>query len=108
MSKKARIWIGSTILAVMIFNYAVIGLPLYRKISLLENRIRLIMIKQVKMGNILSDSEDNYVLDLLKKETITIDRKLVVLNCAAVSAIIITMSWMIFGLAVSRPDRRKL
>ena len=39
---------------------------------------------------------------------VTIDKKIVILNCVAVSAAIIIVSWIIFGLAVNRPDRRRL
>jgi len=38
---------------------------------------------------------------------ITIDKKIVMLNCVAVSAAIIIVSWIIFGLIINRPDRRK-
>ncbi len=102
MTKKARIWIGTTLLAIIIFNYIVIGLPLYRKMASLENKIKVMMIKQVKSGDVLRDSEDNYIIDILKKETLALDRKIVILNCAAVSVTIIIVSWVVFGLIVCR------
>lgn len=108
MSRKARIWIGATLLAIVIFNYAAIGIPLYNKMASLESRIKVMMIKQVKSGEVLKNSEDNYIIDVLKKETINLDRKIVILNCVVVSVIIIIISWIAFGLIVSRPDRRKL
>jgi len=108
MSRKSRIWIGVTLLAIIIFNYAVIGIPLYRKIASLENRIKIMMIRQVKSGGILKNSEDNYIIDVLKRETITLDRKIVVLNCITVSVVIVIASWIIFGIISGREERRKL
>ena len=98
MSRKARIWVGTTLLAVIMFNYLAIGIPLYRRMSSLDNKVRIFT----------KHSEDTYVIDVLKREMVTIDKKIVMLNCVAVSVAIIIMSWMIFGLAVHRPDRRKL
>lgn len=108
MTRKARIWIGTTLLAIIIFNYAAIGVPLYRRMASLEAKIKVMMIKQVKSGQVLSNSEDNYIIDVLKKETINLDRKIVILNCVTVSVIIIIISWMVFGLIVYREDRRKI
>lgn len=108
MSKKARVWIGTTLLAIIIFNYIAIGLPLYRKMASLDSKIKIMMIKQVKSGEVLKDSEDNYIIDVLKRETITLDRKIVILNCVAVSVVIIIISWMVFGLVAHKDDRRRL
>ena len=98
MSRKARIWIGLTLLAVILFNYLAIGIPLYKRMNSLDNKVKMFT----------KHSEDTYVIDVLKREMVTIDKKIVVLNCVAVSVAIIIMSWMIFGLAVHRPNRRKL
>lgn len=107
MSKKARLWIGTTLLTIIIFNYIVMGVPLYRKMASLEAKIKVMMIKQVNAGEILKDSEDNYIIDVLRKESIALDKKIVILNCVAVSVIIIMISWIAFGLIVHREDRRK-
>ena len=98
MSRKARLWIGATLLVIVIFNYLAIGIPLYKRIGSLDNKVRVFT----------KHSEDTYVIDVLKREMVTIDKKIVILNCAAVSVVIIIMSWMIFGLVVGRPDRRKI
>ncbi|MCX5667773.1 MAG: hypothetical protein NTY34_05645 [Candidatus Omnitrophica bacterium] len=98
MSRKARAWIGVTLLAIILFNYLAIGIPLYRRMSSLDNKVRIFT----------KHSEDTYVVDVLKREMITIDKKIVILNCVAVSAAIIIVSWMIFGLAVRRSERRGL
>jgi len=107
MSRKARLWIGSTLLAIIAFNYAAIGFPLYKNMASLEKRTKEIMIRQLKSGGPFKNSEDGYVVDVLKKETINLDRKLVILNCAAVSIVVILVSWMAFGLISGRQDRRK-
>ena len=98
MSRKASIWIGVTLLTIIIFNYLAIGIPLYKRMNSLDNKVRIFT----------KHSEDTYVIDVLKREMVTIDKKIVMLNCVAVSVVIIIMSWMIFGLVVHRPDRRKL
>lgn len=107
MKRNARAWVGVTLLLVIIFNYLVIGVPLYKRMGSLESKIKIMMIKQVKSGEILKNSEDNYIIDILKKETIALDRKIVILNCVAVSAAIVIMSWVIFGLIVYRKERGK-
>ena len=98
MSRKARVWIGVTLLAIILFNYLAIGIPLYKRMNSLDNKVRIFT----------RHSEDTYVIDVLKREMVTIDKKIVILNCVAVSAVIIIVSWIIFGLAVHREDRRKL
>ena len=98
MSRKAKVWIGVTLLAIILFNYLAIGIPLYKRMNSLDNKVRIFT----------KHSEDTYVTDILKREMITVDKKIVILNCVAVSVAIIIMSWIIFGLVVNRPDRRKL
>ena len=98
MSRKARIWIGVTLLAIILFNYLAIGVPLYKRMNSLDNKVRIFT----------KHSEDIYIIDVLKREIITIDKKIVILNCVAVSVAIIIMSWMAFGLVVHREDRRKV
>jgi len=98
MSRKARVWIGVTLLAIILFNYLAIGIPLYKRMSSLNNKVSIFT----------KHSEDTYIVDVLRREMVTIDKKIVMLNCVAVSAAIIIVSWMIFGLAVHREDRRRL
>ena len=97
MSRRARIWIGVTLLAIILFNYLVIGIPLYKRMSSLDSKVKIFT----------KYSEDTYVIDVLKREMITINKKIVVLNCVAASLAIIVTSWIIFGLAVSREERRR-
>jgi len=94
MSRKARVWIGVTLLAIILFNYLAIGIPLYKRMNSLNDKVRIFAKR----------SEDTYIIDVLRREMVTIDKKIVMLNCVAVSAAIIIASWVIFGLAVHRKE----
>ncbi|MDD5174129.1 MAG: hypothetical protein PHV48_04820 [Candidatus Omnitrophica bacterium] len=98
MSRKTRAWIGITLLAIILFNYLTIGMPLYKRMSSLDNKVKVFA----------KHSEDTYIADILKREMVTINKKIVILNCVAASVAIVIVSWMVFGLAVHRPERRKL
>lgn len=98
MVKKTRLWIGVTILIVILLNYLSVGIPLYSRVISLDNKIKVFT----------KNSEDAYIVDLLKKEVVSIDKKIVVLNCIAASLVIIVTSWLVFGLVFHRDNRRKL
>ena len=98
MSRNTRVWIGVTLLTIILFNYLSIGIPLYKRMGSLDSKVKLFMKR----------SEDTYIVDVLKREIVTINKKIVILNCVAVSVTIIIASWMIFALVVRREDRRKL
>lgn len=98
MSRKARVWIGVTILVIILFNYLSIGIPLYQRMNSLDGKVKAFT----------KHSEDTYIVDVLKREMVTIGKKLVMLNCVAASIAIVVVSWIIFGLAIRRPDRRKI
>lgn len=97
MSRKAKVWIGATLLTIIFFNYLAIGIPLYKRMGSLDNKVKIFA----------KHSEDTYVIDVLKREMVMIDKKIAMLNCAAVSVVIIIVSWMIFGLIVHKPERRR-
>lgn len=107
MSKRTRAWIGTTLLAILLLNYLVIAVPLYKRMNSLEVKIKAMIIKQVKSGNILKNTEDNYIIDVLKKETIAIDRKIVITNSIAATAAIAIISWLLFGLIAYRDERKR-
>lgn len=106
MSRESRLWISVTLLVIVIFNYLSIGIPLYKKTSSLEAKIKIMMIQQVKSGQLMKDTEDNYIIDILKKESLALDKKIMILNCTAVSIVIIIISWLIFGLVTHRKKER--
>jgi hypothetical protein len=97
MSRRARVWTGVTLLTIIFFNYIAIGAPLYRRMTSLNSKIAVFT----------KNSEDTYVIDVLKREMVMIDKKVAMLNCVAASAAIIIVSWIIFGLAFGRPRRRR-
>ena len=80
MSRKARTWISATLLAILLLNYLVIAIPLYRRIGSLETKVKAMMIKQVRSGEVLKNSEDNYIIDIFKRELIALDRRAVIVN----------------------------
>ena len=97
MARETRLWIGITILAVILLNYLSIGIPLYNRAVSLDGKIKLFT----------KNSEDAYIVDVLKKEAILIDKKIVMLNCIGASLVIVAVSWLVFGLVFRRENRRR-
>lgn len=102
MTRKGRMWVGVTLLLVLLFNYAVIGVPLMRRSESMKERSRSILIKQVKGKGPFNSSEDEYLLEIFKKERASLGRRILILNCAAVSLGILIMSWTAFGLVTHK------
>ena len=98
MTKKARLWIGLTIMALLVFNYAAFMIPLSKKSSSLEEKLNTIMVKQFNSGKMLKSSEDDFIIGILKKERVSIEGKINTLNLTAASLGIIIASWTMFGL----------
>ena len=96
MTRKARVWISATLMILVIFNYLVIGIPLYNRAGLLENRIKIMS----------KHSDDAYIVDILKREETGINRKITILNTATVSLGIIILSWLVYGLIIHKSRRR--
>jgi hypothetical protein len=104
MTRKARLWTGVTLLIVIAFNYMLIGFPLVSKSTSIESRAKAIIISQSKQKNIFKKGDDEYILQVLKKEKAAIDRNVVILNCVAASLSFIIVSWTIFGIIFHRRD----
>lgn len=102
MTRSKRIWIGVTLLIVLAFNYSVFGFPLYRKAASLNDKATVMLMNKIKSGKVLKGSDDEYILDIFRREKIAIDRKLLVLNSLAISFAIIIGSWVVFGLVSRR------
>jgi len=98
MTQKARIWTGATLLIVLALNYAIIGLPLTKKAASLKGKYRTMLLKQVKSGELFKNSDEEYLLELFRKEKLSIERQLLILNCAGISLVILIASWTVFGL----------
>jgi hypothetical protein len=88
---------------VIVFNYAIVGLPLVRKASSIESRSKAILVNQAKSGRVFADSEDGYILDVLKREKLSLDRKLMLLNSISATLAILVVSWTSFGLMRNVP-----
>ena len=102
MTQKARLWAGLTLLAVLVFNYAAIGFPLVRRQVSIKDETKAILVKQVRSDRLFKNSQEEYMLDLFRREMVSIDRKLLILNCASVTILIFVGSWVIFGLFAHR------
>ena len=98
MTRKGRLWIGLTLLVVILANYALIGLPLISKSNSIKARAKTILVKQVKSDRIFKDSDEEFMLDLFRKEKASIDTKVLILNCAAATIAFFVASWTVFGL----------
>jgi len=102
MTRKARMWTGATLLAAVVINYAIMGIPLYRKAASIDEQSKAVLIRQVKSGSILKGGGDEYLLELFRKEKAAIDRSAIILNCAGITAAIFIASWTIFGIIFHR------
>lgn len=88
---------------VLALNYAVIGFPVIRKSASLNDKATTMLMKQIKSGKSLrSASEDEYILEIFRREKKTVDGKILILNCVAISLAVLIASWTVFGLLVHR------
>ena len=102
MNPKARLWIGMTLLIVILINYALIGIPLLSKSISIQGKAKAILIKQSRSTGIFNNSDDEYLLDVFRKEKSTIDTKMTALNAVAATLAFVAASWTIFGLIFKR------
>jgi len=102
MSRKSRLWTGVTLLAVLAINYALIGIPLIRRSASIERKSRAMLMSQVKSGKVFKDSEEEYLIEIFRRERAGISWKILILNCAGASLLIAIASWTAFGLIVPR------
>ena len=103
MNPKARLWIGVTLFIVILINYILIGAPLISKANSVQAKARAILVKQTKANNIFTNSsDDEYLVDVFRKEKSAIDTKLTILNAIAVTLAFLVASWTIFGLIFRR------
>lgn len=107
MTKNNRIWIGVTLLIVLAFNYGIFSFPLYSKAASLNDKATIMLMDKVKSGKVLKGSEDEYILDIFRREKAALDRKLLILNSLAISLAIIIGSWIAFGFFSRRNQDKK-
>ena len=105
MTRKARLWSGLTILAVIVINYAIIGVPLIRMNETIKVQTRSILLKQAKSGQVFNGPQDEYLLNVFRNEKGSNDRKILVLNCVSSTLGILALSWTIFGMMGSRKKK---
>jgi hypothetical protein len=103
MNPKARLWIGATLLVVIMINYILIGVPLISKSNSVQAKAKAILMKQAKSNNIFTNtSDDEYLIDVFRKEKAAIDTKITILNAIAATLAFFAASWTIFGLIFRR------
>ena len=102
MNPKARLWVGGTLFIVIMINYVLIGAPLISKSNSIQAKAKAILIKQAKSSGIFNNSDDEYLIDVFRKEKSAIDTKITILNAIAATLAFFTASWTIFGLIFRR------
>ncbi|MFA5146151.1 MAG: hypothetical protein WC515_02065 [Candidatus Omnitrophota bacterium] len=102
MIRKTRIWIGATLFLVLAFNYVLIGVPLFHRKAAVEDRARAIIVKQAKADKVFKNSEEEYLLDIFRREKAGLERNILTLNGIGATLVILLASWVAFGLIVKR------
>lgn len=103
MTREVRLWTGITFFVILAVNYGIIGFPLYRKAVSLHDKATTMMIGKIKSGNVLRTSaEEDYILDIFRREKASIDKKLFILNSVTITVLIFITSWTVFGLVAYR------
>ena len=102
MNPKARLWIGGTVFIVILINYILVGAPLISKSNSIQAKAKAILVKQAKSSGIFNNSDDEYLIDVFRKEKSAIDTKITVLNAIAATLAFFALSWTIFGLIFKR------
>jgi len=102
LTSKGRAWIGITALFIIAFNYMVIGFPMIQRESTIKDQTKAILIKQVKSDTVFKNNEDEYMLDIFRREKSSLDRKLLVLNLITATLAIIAISWTVFGVIAQK------
>jgi len=98
MNRKTRAWIGITLLILVAFNYVIFAYPLVKKGLSIKHGENSILVRHVKKGEEVKYSDEDYVLEILRKEKSNINRKVRNLNYITLTCIIVVVSWTAFGL----------
>lgn len=104
MPRNVRLWLGLTFIAVLGANYALVGYPLYSKADSISEAAKTIYARQLKSGQVLKDSKDEYLLDVFRREKQGVDRALLLLNCISASGLVIILGWTTLGLVFRGKD----
>ena len=69
-------------------------MPLIRKAMSLNDKATTVLMNKIKSGHALrTSSEEEYILDIFRRERESVIRKLVVVNAVALTFVIIIISW---------------
>jgi hypothetical protein len=102
MTPKARMWLGITLLLALAVNYIIIGAPMIRRAEALKVEARAIILKYAKSQATFTDMENDYLLQIFRKEQTNIGRQILVLNCASATLGLLIISWTVFGVLHSK------
>ena len=103
MTKKAHLWTGITLLIILAFNYGIIGFPLIRKAMSINDKATTMLMTKIKAGHALrNSSEEDYILDIFRREKESITRKLIVLNAISLTFVVVIVSWTLFGVVTGK------
>ena len=98
MSRKARLWTGATLLLALALNYIIIGAPMIRRAEALKVEMRAILIKYSKAGTNITSIDQDYLLQVFRKEQLSLERQILILNCASATIGLLVISWTVFGI----------
>jgi hypothetical protein len=104
ISRNTRLWLGLTFILVLGVNYALIGFPLYSKADSISEAAKTIYARQLKSGQVLNGSRDEYLLEVFRREKQSVDRALLLLNCISASGMVIVLGWTALGLVFRGKD----
>jgi hypothetical protein len=102
MSGKAKLWLGITLLLALGLNYIIVGAPIIRRNEALKVEARAILLKYAKPGSTFTDMENDYLLQIFRKEQANIGRQILILNCASATLGLLIISWTAFGVLHSK------
>jgi hypothetical protein len=102
MSRKARLWLGLTLILALGINYIIIGAPMIRRSEALKIEARAILIRYAKSGTTFNDMENDYLLQIFRKEQAHLGRQILLLNCASATLGLLIISWTAFGILRSK------
>jgi hypothetical protein len=105
MSNRARLWLGVTLLLALAANYIMIGAPMIRRSEALNIESRAILIKYARAGTSITGAENDYLLQIFRKEQAVLGRQILILNCASATIGLLIASWTAFGLLRRREGR---
>jgi hypothetical protein len=102
MSPKAKMWLGITLLLALAVNYIIIGSPMIRRSEALKVETRAILLKYAKSTQTFTDMENDYLMQVFRKEQANIGRQVLILNCASATLGLLIISWTVFGILHSK------